>query len=78
MRQAALRAALEDRSPATGADAAAALDELLEERSTLTRRLLGQGADRPDPGQPGATPFDAMLHAFGAAGLPMPGPLPQD
>jgi ATPase family associated with various cellular activities (AAA) len=72
MRQAALRAAVEDRSPATGADAAAALDELLEERSTLTRRLLGQGADRPDAVQ-GATPFDAMLHAFGAAGLPMPG-----
>jgi hypothetical protein len=78
MRQAELRAAIEGRSPATGADAAGALDELLEERSALTRRLLGQGADGADAPQPGAMPFDAMLHAFGAAGLPTPGRFPQD
>jgi ATPase family associated with various cellular activities (AAA) len=70
MRQAALRAALEDRPP-TGADALAAMKELLEERSTLTRRLLGQGADGADA-QPGPAPFPSMLHAFGAAGIPIP------
>jgi cell division protease FtsH len=75
MRQAELRAALEDRAHATGTDAVAALDELLEERSTLTRRLLGQGADAP---QTGAAPFNAMLHAFGAAGLPIPEPFNED
>lgn len=70
MRQAALRAALADRAP-TGADATAALDELLRERSTLTRRLLGQGGDgsQAAPGQPA---FPAMLHSFGALGLPVP------
>jgi hypothetical protein len=41
---AALRAALEDR-PARADDASAAVIELLQERSTLTRRLLSQGAD---------------------------------
>lgn len=72
MRQAELRAALADREPAS-ADASAALDELLEERATLTRRLLGQGADGADAPQPGPAPFPAMLHAFGAAGLPVSG-----
>jgi ATPase family associated with various cellular activities (AAA) len=71
MRQAGLRAALEDRPPVSG-DATAALAELLEERSTLTRRLLGQGADGEDAPQPGQPPFPAMLHAFGAAGIPLP------
>ena len=71
MRQAGLRAALEDRSP-TDDDATAALTELLEERSTLTRRLLGQGADGADAPQPGPPPFPAMLHAFGAAGIAVP------
>ncbi len=73
MRQAALRAALADRQ-ATSADASPALDELLEERAILTRRPLGQGADGADSPQPGPPPFPAMLHAFGAAGLPLPGP----
>ncbi|HUA43934.1 MAG TPA: AAA family ATPase [Solirubrobacteraceae bacterium] len=71
MRQAALRAALEERPPRS-ADATAALEELLEERSTLTRRLLGQGADGASTAQPGPAPFPAMLHAFGAAGIPVP------
>jgi ATP-dependent Zn protease len=78
MRQAALRAALDDRSTPTDVDATGALDELLEERSTLTRRLLGQGADGAAAPQPGAAPFDAMLHAFGAAGLPIPREFEQD
>ena len=68
MRQASLRAALQAR-PATGADATSTLDELLEERSTLTRRLLGEGAD----GAAAPPPFPAMLHAFGAAGIQVPG-----
>jgi hypothetical protein len=68
MRQASLRAALDERPP-SGADATQTLDELLEERSTLTRRLLGQGAD----GAEAPHPFPSMLHAFGAAGIPMPG-----
>jgi cell division protease FtsH len=71
MRQAALRAALADRLP-TSADAIATLDELLEERSTLTRRLLGQGADGANAPQPGPPPFPAMLHAFGASGIAVP------
>jgi hypothetical protein len=71
MRQAALRAALADRLP-TSDDATAALDELLEERSTLTRRLLGQGADGANSPQPVPDTFPAMLHSFGALGLPIP------
>jgi len=71
MRQAGLRAALENR-PATAKDATAALDELREERSTLTRRLLGQGGDGSGAPQPGAPPFPAMVHSFGALGIPMP------
>jgi ATPase family associated with various cellular activities (AAA) len=71
MRQAGLRAALEDRPPTSG-DATAALMELLQERSTLTRRLLGQGADGATAPQPGPPPFPAMVHAFGAAGIPIP------
>jgi histone H3/H4 len=71
MRQAGLRAALDERAP-TSADALAALQELLEERSTLTRRLLGQGADGADAPQQGPAPFPAMLHAFGAAGIEIP------
>jgi hypothetical protein len=76
MRQAALRAALEERSPATAADALAALDELLEERSTLTRRLLGQASDPTRAPRPAAAPFSAMVHAFGAAGIPLPPDVP--
>jgi hypothetical protein len=69
MRQASLRATLEGREPA-GADVAAALDELLADRSALTRRLLGQ----PDEGA-AAPPMPEMLRAIEAAGLPMQFPL---
>ena len=68
IRQAWLRAALEDREPPTGEDLTRVLDELLEERSTLTRRLLGQ-ADG-DPG--GGHAFPAMQHALHAAGITFP------
>ena len=78
MRQAALRATLEDRSPAIGADVTAALDELLDERSTLTRRLLGQGAGEASTPEASGMPFNAMLHAFGAAGIPIPTELQED
>lgn len=33
--------------------------------------MLGQGADSANAA-PGATPFPAMQHAFGAAGVPLP------
>jgi histone H3/H4 len=65
MRQASLRSALDERETTTSADVKAALDELLDERATLTRRLLGQGGDS-------AQPFDEMVHAFGAAGIRIP------
>ena len=66
VRQAWLRAALEDREPPTAQDLRRVLDDLLEERSTLTRRLLGQGGDDTD-----GHPFPAMRHALHAAGLPI-------
>ncbi len=65
VRQAWLRAALEDRQPPTAQDVRRVLDELLEERSTLTRRLLGQTSAKND-----GEPFPAMRHALHAAGLP--------
>ncbi|MGI8714473.1 MAG: AAA family ATPase [Solirubrobacteraceae bacterium] len=68
IRQAWLRAALEDREPPTAQDLRRVLDELLEERSTLTRRLLGQPNDGAEAGQA----FPAMRHALSAAGLPIP------
>jgi hypothetical protein len=71
MRQAALRAAVEHRSPAP-ADVQAALDELLDERAALTRRLLGQPADGAATDTPTGPTFAPMLHALGAAGLPLP------
>jgi hypothetical protein len=43
------------------------LDDLLDERPTLTRRLLGPGGDDAD-----GHPFPAMRHALRAAGLPIP------
>ena len=43
------------------------LDDLLDERSALTRRLLGQPGE--GDGQP---PHPAMLRALGMAGLPIP------
>lgn len=69
MRQAAVRAALEGTSPARAADVKAALDDLLDDRATLTRRLLGQRSDGEAPVTP---PFGPMVHALGAAGLPLP------
>jgi DNA polymerase III delta prime subunit len=47
MRQATLRAAVAGSDP-TAADVTAIVTELLDERSALTRRLLGQGADGVD------------------------------
>lgn len=71
IRQAWLRGLLEHRDAATADDLRRVLDELLEERSTLTRRLLGQpGEGAPRDG--GA--FPAMQHALSAAGLPIPPP----
>ncbi len=64
MRQAALRAALDGRSPVAG-DVLATLDELLADRSALTRRLLGQAGE-----DGGAPPFPGMVRAIEAAGLP--------
>jgi hypothetical protein len=71
MRQAALRAALEEREPAA-ADVQATLDDLLDERAALTRRLLGQPADGAAPTTPIGPTFGPMVHALGAAGLPLP------
>jgi hypothetical protein len=68
MRQAWLRATLERRDSPTSEDLRSVLDELLEERSTLTRRLLGQHGD--DGRGHGA--FPAMVHALSAAGMPIP------
>jgi hypothetical protein len=70
MRQAWLRGALEHRTTPTADDLRGVLDELLEERSTLTRRLLGQHGDHGDV--PGSGPFPAMVHALSAAGMPIP------
>lgn len=70
MRQAALRAAVADRAP-SAADVTEALSDLLAERSTLTRRLLGQGGDGSGPA-PGPPAFPAMMHAFGALGISVP------
>ncbi len=70
-RQAWLRSALERREAPTAEDLRRVLDELLEERSTLTRRLLGQPGDG-DTGAHGAGAFPEMVHALNAAGLPIP------
>jgi cell division protease FtsH len=70
MRQAWLRGALEHRDAPTAEDLCAVLDELLEERSTLTRRLLGQHGD--DAGVKGGGAFPAMVQALSAAGTPIP------
>jgi histone H3/H4 len=71
MRQASLRAALDGREP-KATDVKAALDELLDDRAALTRRLLGQPADGAAPGTPVGPTFGPMVHAIGAAGLPLP------
>jgi len=70
VRQAWLRGALERGAAPTAEDLRGVLDELLEERSTLTRRLLGQHGD--DAGVEGGGAFPAMVHALSAAGLPIP------
>jgi hypothetical protein len=71
MRQAALRAALDDRQPHAD-DVKATLDDLLDERAALTRRLLGQPPDGAAPDTPASPTFGPMVHAIGAAGLPLP------
>jgi ATP-dependent 26S proteasome regulatory subunit len=68
MRQATLRAAVNGKAP-TAADVLSILDELLEERATLTRRLLGQPPSGDGPPMP---PPPNMARAFTAAGLPAP------
>jgi cell division protease FtsH len=70
MRQAVVRAAVQERSP-TADDVRAALDELLAERAALTRRLLGQPSDGNGPA-PGGQPIPAMMRAIATAGLPIP------
>ena len=70
MRQAVVRAAIQERSP-TADDIRAALDELLAERAVLTRRLLGQPGDGNGPA-PGGQPIPPMIRAIEAAGLPIP------
>ncbi len=70
MRQAVLGAAGRDAS-ATSADIRATLEQLLDEREALTRRLLGQ------PGSGGAapqgiSPLPAMARALTISGLPIP------
>ncbi len=70
MRQAWLRGALERHDAPSAEDLRGVLDELLEERSTLTRRLLGQHGDHG--GVQGGGPFPAMLHALSVAGMPVP------
>ncbi len=72
MREASLRAALDDRHQADARDVDAALDELLDDRSALTRRLLGQPADGAPTGTHPEPPLESMLRAYHAAGLPMP------
>ena len=71
MRQATLRATINGSSP-SAADVLSILKDLLEERATLTRRLLGQPAD----GDGAPTPAPNMVRALGAAGIPLPPGLP--
>jgi hypothetical protein len=66
MRQAALRAALEGAARASSREVMAVLEELLDERSALTRRLLGQ------PGEGDGEPHPAMERAMRMAGIPFP------
>jgi ATPase family associated with various cellular activities (AAA) len=71
-RQAWLRSALDGREAPVAADLLGVLDDLLEERSTLTRRLLGR---RPD-GEGDGGGFASMAQALNAAGLRVPPPPP--
>jgi hypothetical protein len=67
MRQATLRATLNDAEP-TATDVLSILDDMLADRATLTRRLLGQPAD----GDGSPTAPDTMFRAVTASGLPIP------
>jgi hypothetical protein len=69
VRQAWLRSALDGRDAPTGPDLVGVMDEMLDERSALTRRLLVQQSDESSPDS-GA--FPAMVHALKAAGMPVP------
>src|SRR5579859_896135 len=68
MRQATLRAVLNGTDPSP-ADVLSILDELLDERGALTRRLLGQPADGSDLQAPAPA---SMLRALASSGLPLP------
>jgi ATP-dependent 26S proteasome regulatory subunit len=68
MRQATLRAAIAERAPTAG-DVRAIAEELLDERATLTRRLLGDGSS---DGPPIGEPLPTMTRAVTAAGLIAP------
>jgi ATP-dependent 26S proteasome regulatory subunit len=74
VRQAWLRASLWRSGAPTADDVRRVLDELLDERSTLTRRLLGQPGPASSPDDGGGHP--AMRSALRAAGLPVPPPPP--
>lgn len=68
MRQATLRATLNGTTP-SAADVLSIIDELLDERSALTRRLLGQPADGSGLQAPAPA---SMLRALASSGLPIP------
>jgi ATPase family associated with various cellular activities (AAA) len=68
MRQATLNATLNDTEP-RAADVLSILDDLLEERGTLTRRLLGQPAFGDDSSMSAPS---SMFRAITASGLPIP------
>jgi hypothetical protein len=72
MRQATLRATLNRTTP-SAAEVISILDELLEERGALTRRLLGQP---PDGDAAAGPPPPSMLRAFISSGLPVPPDIP--
>lgn len=75
VRRAWLQAALQEREPATVGDLEDVLDELLDQRSALTRRLLGQPGEDGEAGQ--VTP--EMTRALAAAGVQVPpAPSPTD
>jgi ATP-dependent 26S proteasome regulatory subunit len=70
MRQAVLRAAQSDRQ-ASSADVRETLDQLLDERQALTRRLLGQPSEAGDAPQ-NIAPLPAMARALRVSGMPIP------
>jgi ATPase family associated with various cellular activities (AAA) len=69
VRQAWLRSTLEGRDAPAAGDLVRVLDELLDERSALTRRLLGQ---QSDDGSPDSGALPPMVRALKAAGMPVP------